>query len=128
MKEIAENHALEWQLPLLYYFLFTQNESESEVAQWCLTLSDPVDCSLPCSSIHGIFPFKSTGVGCHFLLQGTFLTHGSNPDCLHCMETLYPLSHQGSPKYSPRILSYIHSSSAFFCFHLAEKNHSLFTS
>ena len=30
-------------------------KSESEVAQWCLTLSDPMDCSLPGSSIHGIF-------------------------------------------------------------------------
>ena len=30
-------------------------KSESEVAQSCLTLSDPVDCSLPGSFIHGIF-------------------------------------------------------------------------
>ena len=30
-------------------------ESESEVAQSCPTLSDPMDCSLPGSSIHGIF-------------------------------------------------------------------------
>ena len=30
-------------------------ESESEFAQSCLTLSDPMDCSLPGSSIHGIF-------------------------------------------------------------------------
>ena len=30
-------------------------KSEGEVAQSCLTLSDPVDCSLPGSSIHGIF-------------------------------------------------------------------------
>ena len=90
-------------------------KSETEVAQSCLTLHDPVDCSLPGSSIHGIFqarilewgaiafsmqricccyvtsvvsdsvrphrwqptrlprpwdsPGKSTGVGCHFLLQ-----------------------------------------------------------
>ena len=28
---------------------------ESEVAQSCLTLSDPMDCSLPASSVHGIF-------------------------------------------------------------------------
>ena len=28
---------------------------ESEVAQLCLTLYDPMDCSLPCSSLHGIF-------------------------------------------------------------------------
>ena len=32
-----------------------QVESESEVTQSCLTLSDPMDCSLPGSSIHGIF-------------------------------------------------------------------------
>ena len=30
-------------------------KSESEVAQLCLTLIDPMDCSLPGSSIHGIF-------------------------------------------------------------------------
>ena len=28
---------------------------ESEVAQLCLTLCDPMDCSLPGSSVHGIF-------------------------------------------------------------------------
>ena len=30
-------------------------KSEIEVAQLCLTLIDPMDCSLPGSSIHGIF-------------------------------------------------------------------------
>ena len=30
-------------------------KSESQVAQPCPTLSDPMDCSLPGSSIHGIF-------------------------------------------------------------------------
>jgi len=30
-------------------------KSESEVAQSCPTLSDPMDCSLPGSSIHGMF-------------------------------------------------------------------------
>ena len=30
-------------------------KSESEAAQSCRTLSDPVDCSLPGSSVHGIF-------------------------------------------------------------------------
>ena len=30
-------------------------KSESEVPQSCLTLSDPMDCSLPGSSVHGIF-------------------------------------------------------------------------
>ena len=30
-------------------------KSESEAAQSCPTLSDPMDCSLPGSSVHGIF-------------------------------------------------------------------------
>ena len=44
------------------------------------------------------FPGKSTGVGCHCLLQGIFPTQGSNPGLPHCRQTLYPLSHQGSPE------------------------------
>ena len=43
-------------------------KSESEVPQSCLTLSDPMDCSLPGSSNPWDFPGKSTGVGCHCLL------------------------------------------------------------
>ena len=42
-------------------------------------LHDPMDCSLPASSINVIFPGKNTGVSCHFLLQGIFPTQGSNP-------------------------------------------------
>ena len=30
-------------------------KSESEVAQSCLTLCNPLDCNLPGSSVHGIF-------------------------------------------------------------------------
>ena len=37
-------------------------KSESEVAQSCPTLSDLIDRSPPGSSVHGIFPGKSTGV------------------------------------------------------------------
>ena len=33
-------------------------KSESEVTQSCPTLSDPMDCSLPGSSVHGIFQAK----------------------------------------------------------------------
>ena len=40
-------------------------------------------------------PGNSTEVGCHFLLQGIFLTQGSNPGLPHCKQVLYCLSHQG---------------------------------
>ena len=38
-----------------YQFFLSLDLKESEVAQSCPTLSDPMECSLPASSIHGIF-------------------------------------------------------------------------
>ena len=38
-------------------------KTESEVVQSCLTLSDPMDCSLPGSSIHGIFQARVLELG-----------------------------------------------------------------
>ena len=46
--------------------------------QSCPTLCDPMDCSPPGSSVPGDSPGKNTGVGCCALLQGIFLTQGSN--------------------------------------------------
>ena len=62
----------------------------------CVWLCDPMDCSPPGSSVHGDSPDKNTGVGCHAILQGIFLTQGSNPGLPHCRRILYPLSHRGS--------------------------------
>ena len=45
------------------------------------------------------FPGKNTGVGCRFLLQEIFPTQGLNSRLQHCRQTLYRLSHQGSPIY-----------------------------
>ena len=42
-------------------------------------------------------PGKNTGVDSHSLLQGIFLTQGSNPGLLHDGQILYYLSHHGSP-------------------------------
>ena len=47
------------------------------VAQSCLTLWDPMDCSLPNFSVRGIFQAEKTGVGCHSLFQGIFPTQVS---------------------------------------------------
>ena len=51
-------------------------------------------------------------MGCHFLLQGIFLTQGSNPSLPHIRQILYHLSHQGSPMYI-----YIHIAPAV-CIHI----------
>ena len=53
------------------------------VAQLCPTLCNPMDCSLPGSSVHGILQAKNTGMGCHSLLQRVFLTQGLNPGLPH---------------------------------------------
>ena len=44
------------------------------------------------------FPNRNTGVGCHFLLQGIFLTQGSNQGLLCYRQILHQLSHQRKPK------------------------------
>ena len=46
------------------------------------------------------FSRQSIGVGCHFLLQGIYPIQGLNPGLPHCRQTLYHLSHQGSPAFS----------------------------
>ena len=73
---------------------------ESETWKWSLSVVS--DSSWP----HGLQPTrllhpwdfsgKSTGVGCHFLLQGIFPTQGSNPGLLHCRQTVNCLSHHRS--------------------------------
>ena len=73
----------------------------------CAVLSHSVmaDSATPWTAVHQAVcpwnsPDKNTIVGCHFLLQGIFLTQGSNP-CLLCLlhwqADSLPQSHLGSP-------------------------------
>ena len=48
----------------------------AQLLQSCPTLCDPMDCSPPGSSCPWNSPGKNTGVGCHVLLRGIFLTQG----------------------------------------------------
>ena len=45
----------------------------------------------------------NTGMGCHFLVQGVFLTEGSNPRLLYWQADSLPLRHQGSPTYMDKL-------------------------
>ena len=71
--------------------------------KWAATLERNRDVLLPDTDCYAQLycpwdsPAKNTGVGCHFLLQGIFLTQRSNVGLPGCRETLYPLSQQGSP-------------------------------
>ena len=67
-------------------------------AQLSLTLRNPVDCSPPGSLCPWNLPGKNTGVSCHFLLYGIFLTQGSNLCLLlllYWQASSLPLSHLG---------------------------------
>ena len=58
-----------------YHFLLQcmKVKSESEVAQSCLTLSNRMDCSLPGSSVHGIFQARVLEWGATAFSRGTQL-------------------------------------------------------
>ena len=53
-------------------------KSESEVAQSCLTLSDPMDCSPPDSSTHGIFQARVLELGAIAFSSGILCSHKKN--------------------------------------------------
>ena len=68
-----------------------------------------VACHTPLSL--GIIPSKNNGVGCHFLLQGIFLTQGSNPHLLQCLHQQADSLH-----WATREAVFLSSSSFFFFF------------
>ena len=72
---------------------------ESEVVQSCPTLCNPMGCSLPGSSIHGIFQAKVLEWVAISFSRKIFPTQGLNPGLPHCRQMLYRLSYQGSQKW-----------------------------
>ena len=52
-------------------------------AHSCPALRNPMDCSPPGCSVHGILQVRILEWVVHFLLQGIFPTQGSNPHLLH---------------------------------------------
>jgi len=68
--------------------------------------SESESCSVMCDSLqpYGLYspwdsPGQNTEVSSRSLLQGIFLTQGSNPGLLHCRFILHQLNHQGSMKW-----------------------------
>ena len=81
---------------------------ECLVTQSCPTLCDPIDCSLPGSSVHADSPGKNTGMGFLALLQGDIPNPGIKPrspalqaDSLLTEPTGKPNSSQTKPSSTP---------------------------
>ena len=100
-------HVNLWQKPLQYCKVISlqlkkKKKPSPTGLKWKWSRSVMSDSSQP----HGLepirllcpwnFPGKSTGVVCHVLLQGIFLTQGSNPGLLHCRQML-PCEPPGKP-------------------------------
>ena len=97
---------LKWE-PCPYFFFLESGEELETSLRLCVYVcvfshSVVSNCATPWTVNHQAplsmgFPGKNTGEGCHFLLQGIFLTQGSNlhlPCLLRCRQILYLLSHQ----------------------------------
>ena len=85
-----------------YHFLLPcmKVKSESEVAQSCPTLSDPMDCSLPGSSIHGIFQARVLEWGA-IAFSDHLLTGGHQmKECLHPPASTRNRPHQATAQLS----------------------------
>ena len=70
--------------------------------QSCLTLCNPMDCTLPYSSVHGILQARILEWVAMLSSRGIFLTQGSNSSLLrllHWQVGSLPLGPPGKPKY-----------------------------
>ena len=66
------------------------------IAQLCLVLCDPMDCSPPGCSVHGILPARILEWVAMSFSRGS----SQSRDCLlHCRQILYCLSYPGSPEH-----------------------------
>ena len=72
-----------------------ERDSKSEFTQSCLTFATPRTVARPGPSVHGDFPGKNTGVGCHFLRQGIFLSRGLSPGLLPLQADALPFAPPG---------------------------------
>ena len=71
---VGKNTGVGW-----HFFLQCMKvKSESEVTQSCLTLCDPMDCSLPGSSIHGIFQARALEWGAIAFSASSCYTRSKN--------------------------------------------------
>ena len=69
------------------------------VAKSCPIVAAPWTVAPPGSPVHGDSPGENSGVGCHFLLPGIVPTRESSPRLLHCRQSLYRQSYEGSPDW-----------------------------
>ena len=96
-KYSADERVLIWSLCFFGALDFAAAAAYS--LQSCPTLVRPYGLYVACqaSLCPWDSPGKSTGAGCHALLQGVFPTQGANPGLLHCGQILYLWATRDAP-------------------------------
>ena len=88
----------------LNFHVYIQHMVCISVVQSCPTLWEPMDYSLPGSSVRGILQARILEwVGCHALLQGIFPIQELNPGLPNCCQILYQLNYQGNKAHGDGI-------------------------
>ena len=108
-QKVTENNLLNTAIGTIYSDKICFNSILYLHSIWRMRMSKSrsvVSNSLPA---HGLCspwnsPGQTTGVGCHFLLQGIFPTQGPNPGLRHCRWILYQLSHKGSANLENEVI------------------------
>ena len=77
------------------------------VALFCLTLCDPMNCSQPGSSVHGILQARIPEWVVILFSRGSSWTRDWVRSLLHCGQNLYCMSHKGSQQIHTYIYTYI---------------------
>ena len=83
----------------MFLLTLSNRKVKSLTLVWLFVTPCTTACQVPPSTG---FPSQNTEACCHSLLQGIFLTQGSNPGLPHFRQTLYCLNHQGSPCWATR--------------------------
>ena len=102
-KDFTFSHLVGGLIQTSMYFPMSKGV-QVDAFQSCQTLCESMDCRLPGSSGDSPWSFsgKSTGVGCHFLLQGNLPDPGIEPRSPTLQADALPSEPQGSP---PKVYS-----------------------
>ena len=71
-----------------HHYLSNSSALHAKSLQSCLTLCGPMNCSSPGSSVHGILQARILGWVAISFSRGILPIQGSNPNLLHCRQTL----------------------------------------
>ena len=103
--------------PALWFYASSFQKVKVLVTLSCPALCDPMDCIPPGSSVHGILQARILEWVAIPFLRGSSQLRGSHLSLLYCRQTLYHLSHQGSPpeRGENQCLLFKPSSIVFYC-------------